>query len=357
MSASLAVAAPEQQATFIAARQGKAKAAIKSGSDFPGVIDAKELSAMPFSQVRWAVPGILPEGLTLLAGSPKIGKSWLALGMCIAVAAGGRAFGRVPCDPGRALYLALEDNPRRLKSRMEKLLAGGAAPPSLHLTCEWPRLGEGCEPELQRWLQHYPDTRLIVVDTMQRIRQTSGQFDRRSAYETDYGIGAALLPIAKEANCSIVLIHHTNRNERTEDALEKVSGTNGLAGGMDGVIVIRRDRGNADAFMYVTGRDVEREHDYAMRWDAQTAQWTIQGDAGDYRVSPGRTRVIELLRQHGPLLGKQLAELLNPGVKIEKDSKEWATTRQLLKRMREDGQVVQNEEGSFALPPSVHPHT
>jgi hypothetical protein len=97
----------------------------------PKTFTAAELLALELPEVRWTVPDILPEGITLMAGKPKLGKSWAALGLCIAVATGGVALGKVQVERGEALYLALEDNHRRLKKRLLKLLAGDATPEKL----------------------------------------------------------------------------------------------------------------------------------------------------------------------------------------------------------------------------------
>lgn len=90
---------------------------------------ADQLMAANFPEPKWAVPGILAEGVSLLAGPPKVGKSWLSLGLALAVAAGGQAFDSVPVQGGPVLYLALEDTPRRLQTRMGKLLGGRRHPP------------------------------------------------------------------------------------------------------------------------------------------------------------------------------------------------------------------------------------
>src|SRR5918995_4663655 len=120
-------------------------------------VRATELLAIEFPEPRWIVPGIIPEGTTILAGKPKMGKSWLALGTK-----------RV--ERGAVLYLALEDNPRRLQSRLKKLLAGGAAPEGLELATEWPRLGDGGLDALEAWLNTHPDARLVVIDTLAKFR-------------------------------------------------------------------------------------------------------------------------------------------------------------------------------------------
>ncbi len=110
---------------------------------FEGTFTAADLMREELPPVRWAVPGILPEGLSLLAGKPKLGKSWLALGLAVAKASGGVALGKIPVDQGEVLYLALEDNRRRLQNRLRKVLDGSPPPEGLHIATEWARVDEG----------------------------------------------------------------------------------------------------------------------------------------------------------------------------------------------------------------------
>jgi hypothetical protein len=110
-----------------------------------------------FPEPRFAVPGLVAEGLNLFAGGPKIGKSWLALGLGVAVASGGRALGSIPVDRGDVLYLALEDTPRRLQSRLRSVLQGQPAPDGLNFATEWRPMPEGGGDDLDAALAHRPD--------------------------------------------------------------------------------------------------------------------------------------------------------------------------------------------------------
>lgn len=120
--------------------------------------------------VRWVVPGMVPEGVALLAGKPKLGKSWLAMGLRVAVASGGVAFGNVRVEKGSALYLALEDKERRLQFRLKKILARTEVPDGLHYSVECPRLDEGGVEAVEGWLRSRPDARLVVIDNLAKIR-------------------------------------------------------------------------------------------------------------------------------------------------------------------------------------------
>ena len=133
-------------------------------------ITAEDLEQKDFPEIKWAVPNLLPEGLTILAGRPKRGKSWLGLGLALAVASGGKALGTIDVEKGNALYLALEDNERRLKNRLACLKEPSLKlPPQLHLVTNFLPLQMGGLQTLTDWLDKHPKTRLVVIDTLGRI--------------------------------------------------------------------------------------------------------------------------------------------------------------------------------------------
>src|SRR5215218_10782755 len=220
---------------------------LQSGDRFGPVriFSAAEIMAKELPPVRWVVPDILPEGVTFLAGKPKMGKSWMVLGLGIAVATGGVALGTKRVERGEVLCLALEDNKRRIQNRLTKLLAGRPAPASLHITTEWPRLDEGGADLLGDWLAIHPAARLVIVDTLAMFKpHASG---RRSAYDEDREAVAPLGPIAADHGVAILLVHHLRETE-SDDPLDMITGSVGLTGGVDGALVLKRQRGRADAF-------------------------------------------------------------------------------------------------------------
>jgi hypothetical protein len=298
---------------------------------------AVELLATDFPEPRFAVPGIFAEGLNLLVGSPKLGKSWLALNVAIAVASGGRALGKVPVELGEVLYLALEDGPRRLKKRLEMVLGADPAPEGLHFETEWPPLIDGGAEDLGAWLGMHPDTRFVVVDVIARLRSpVKSNADR---YLIDYMVAEEVKRVADQHSVAVVAVHHT-RKAAADDFIDSVSGTNGLAGAADSIVVLKRSRGQADAVLHVVGRDVE-EQELALNFDAHIGTWALLGDAEEWRMSETRRQIIEAIREAGPLQPKGIADALD----LPRD-----LVRQTVVRMAKDDQLI-NTAGTYSLPP------
>jgi len=307
----------------------------KRNSSPPRTFTAAELIATEFPEPRWVAEGILPEGLTILGGKPKMGKSWLTLELAVAATSGGYVLGTKPVTQCGALYLALEDTPRRLKSRLLSLLKGAPAPPGLHLHTEWPRLDKGGLEALDTWLNEHPDVRLVIVDTLQKVRPS--QTSSSGLYEQDYAVVSALKSLADQRGLSIIVVHHLRKAE-AEDPLEQLSGTTGLSGAADTIWILKRDRARADATLFVTGRDVD-EQELALKFDAQIGSWTLLGPAEDYRRSQERQRVLDVLRQASqPLSPKEISEAL--GAK-------GGNVRFLLYQLRNEGAVKQVGHGKY----------
>jgi hypothetical protein len=145
----------------------------RKADPFANAWTADRLMAEEFPAPRWAVPGLIPEGLTILAGAPKAGKSWLALNLALAIAGGTSVLGEIQVDAGEALYLALEDTPRRLQSRMSKILGDQPAPAGLTLLTEFPTLPSGGAEAVGGWLEARPNARLVVIDVFAKVRGTT----------------------------------------------------------------------------------------------------------------------------------------------------------------------------------------
>lgn len=312
---------------------------IRNGSrdshEFERTISACDLLALELPPVRWAVPDILPEGVTLLAGKPKLGKSWMAFGLSIAVANGGVALGTKPVERGDSLYLALEDNERRLQRRLRKMLVGSSAPERLHITTQWSRLDEGGVEALEGWLKAHPDARMIVIDTLAKIRpRQRGQ----NVYAEDYAALEKLLPLAAEHGVAILIVHHL-RKGGADDPMDEISGSTGLSGGVDGALVLKRDRGQGDAYLHVDGRDIEEPAELALTWNANTASWTLAGNADEFRLSKERSDVLRVVRDVDEPVGpKYVAEALD---------KKGGAVRELMSKMAKDGLLKTVEYGKY----------
>jgi hypothetical protein len=300
---------------------------------------ASDLLTMELPPPKWAVADLIPEGLALLAGKPKLGKSWLALHLAIAVATGGKALG-VDVEEGDVLYLALEDTPRRLQKRLKKLLrdTGGTLPRRLTLACAWPRQDNGGLVALDAWLAEHKGARLVVIDTWARFRPVGRGF-RSDAYQEDYAHAEQVKVLADRYQVGHLALHHCRKMPAT-DPLDEISGTLGLAGCADGALVLRRARGQHDACLFVTGRDVEEERELALCWHPERALWTAEGDAAAFRLSAERAALLDLLAKKGKLTPTKAAPLL--GKKVN-------AVQKLMWDMAQGGQLTALGRGYYEI--------
>jgi len=298
----------------------------------PSTISSLELSKKEFPELKWAVPDFIPEGITLLCGPPKVGKSFMVLDILYNIATGGKVFNEIPVTQGEALYLALEDSPRRLQEREKLIRKVADATPHLHYSTNWNRIGEGFEQNLEDWLDKHPDTRLVAVDTLAKIRSLNGR--GKESYLSDYSVGNALQHIAHKFNVALVVVHHT-RKAGADDPVDEASGTLGLTGSFDGVMILKKARGQCDGTLFVTGRDIEEENEWAMNWNPDTRIWEFLGDANVYKISGQRREILDLLINEGPMKPVDIARILK---------KDYQTIRQTLYRMLDGEQVGRNEK-------------
>jgi hypothetical protein len=302
---------------------------------------AEELNRMTFDPIKYVVPGYIVEGLTLFAGKPKLGKSWLLLHAAIAVARSGFTLGDVHCQEGDVLYCALEDNLRRLRSRLEKLMQTQVGwPKRLNFFCEMPRLAEGGLDQIREWLEQAECPRLVVIDTLAMVRMPNRK--DQSTYDADYSAVKDLRALAHQYNVAIVLVHHLRKAEG-DDVFDTISGTLGLTGCPDTIMVIRRDS-TSGTTLHARGRDLP-DIEKAVKFDLETCVWTVLGNAGTVRQSDQRATIVEAMTEAGdePLGPNQIAAIT--GMKS-------ANVRYLLGRMKSDGIVRKAARGKYTLHPS-----
>ncbi|WP_186374904.1 AAA family ATPase [Kocuria rosea] len=231
---------------------------------------ASWLTDQEFPPVEYVVPGVIPEGLTLLTAAPKIGKSWMVLGLGVAAATGGHAFGRIKVDRRPVLYLALEDGQRRLKSRL-RAIGVGQGPSDLIFMTSTPA---GAAVTISTFLERNSGRKpLIVLDTLGKVR---GVYSGNDAYGKDYNeMGALKELVDAHPGSSLIVVHHTKKAE-TVDFLDSVSGTQGLAGAADSILVLQRPRHGGSAVLHVTSRDAA-EGEYAVTFNGSNGTWSLDG--------------------------------------------------------------------------------
>jgi hypothetical protein len=299
-------------------------------------ISADKLAAMDLPPVKYIVQGYIAEGLTVLAGRPKVGKSWMALGLALAVASpDGHAFGSIPVEQGDVLYLALEDNKRRLKRRLNQMLPSGSVPDRLEITLSCPRLDRGGIEMIKRWIERHPSARLIVIDVFKKVRPEPR--DKDSLYDGDYRAIEPLKQLADERGIAIVVLHHT-RKMPADDPFDTVSGSTGLTGAADTVLVLAGDpRGGTT--LYGRGRDIE-EIETAVQFDRLYGSWTILGSASEVRLSDGRSEILGALRG--------TAEPMSPREIADVTGLSYDSVRQMLTRMSRSGEVERKKRGQYS---------
>ena len=302
-------------------------------------INAEDLLDMEFEPLKWAVDGFLPSGLSILAGGPKVGKSILALHLAVGVAIGGCVLGKIFVQQGDVLYMALEDNDRRLKERIihSNMFAGDERPSleRLTLVTKSPRQHEGGLNYIRWWLINHPEARLVIIDTLQMFRkQLSG---KGSMYSEDYDVVSEIKKLADEFDVPFLIIHHLKKAKEGEDWLNKISGSQGIAGAADSIFVLERARVDNGGILHRTGRDVE-EMNFAMTLDG--FGWVLQGEAEKFTMPEWKRQIIDYLKEHGSVTPATLATALNLNIN---------TAQQNLRRLVKDGELTKEGYGTYKL--------
>jgi AAA domain len=306
------------------------------------ISSANILKIEVFPAIKYAVKGYVVEGATILAGRPKIGKSWLALDWNITIARGGFCFGDIHCKQGEVLYLALEDNKRRLKSRLAKLLGEGEWPSSFEYATEWPCANEGGLDAIRAWIKSKKNARMVTVDVLETFRSRA-RGGKENQYAEDYKTIKALQDIAAEFNVAILIITHVRKGSDDGDPIDKISGTLGLSGGADSLLIL--DSNAAGMTLYGRGRDIE-EFTRAVRFNRETCRWDVIGEAADVQRSNERTKILETL--------KDATEAMTPiTISIETGLKR-GNVRRLLAKMVKDNEVIKCGAARYAHPDNAH---
>ena len=257
--------------------------------------------------------------------------------MCLAAAADRFVLGDIKPAQGDVLYLALEDSQRRLKKRLDKLWPRGDWPDRLTLTTEWKKADAGGLDDIAEWCDSVSNPVLIVVDTLEKLRPAAK--NNAAAYSTDYLAIEGLHKLAHARGIAIVVIHHVRKME-ADDPFDMVSGTNGLTGAADTILVLKRQAGSVT--LHARGRDIE-EKDTACRFDKATCRWTLLGDASEVHSSSERAAIVSALGSVGAE-GMHISEIM---AATERDNRN--SVDQLLHKMHREGELVRVKRGQYAL--------
>ena len=303
---------------------------------------AEQLQSAPYSPVPFLVDELIPEGLHILAGAPKIGKSWLALWLCLCVAQG-QPLWNFAVTQGEVLYLSLEDSYRRIQSRLFDLTED--APPTLHFAIMADTLKHGLEQQIEQFLTDHPATKLVVIDTLQRVRSAGGD---SNLYANDYQDVGLLKQLADRHHIAILLIHHL-RKLHDDDPMNMISGSTGLSGAADSAFVLQKNARSANAAsLHCTGRDIP-DRTLKLELGEEDRIWKLLADS---HTCTGASKIstLQLVHLFSALLSADSEYTGTPSAlsaKIDPDGKLGITPKKVtrlvlesLETLRENGILV-----------------
>ena len=243
-------------------------------------ISMTELYQNTYKSRSAIIEGVLYPGTYLLAGAPKIGKSFLVAQLAYHVSTGKELWG-YQVRQGTVLYLALEDEHRRLQERMYRMFGTDSSEKLFFATCA-KQIGNGLEDQLKKFMKEHPDTKLVILDTLQKIREVGNE---KNSYAKDYEIIGKLKQITDESGCCFLLVHHT-RKQQADDKFDMISGTNGLLGSADGAfMLVKEKRTDQTATLDVSGRDQKDQRIYLTR-DNERLIWELDHVEAEPWVEP-----------------------------------------------------------------------
>ncbi len=299
-------------------------------------VTLRDLQQMEFAPLRWIIDDIMPAGATLMAGKPKMGKSWFALNLGLAVALKYQALGRLATTYGEVLYLDLENTHRRMKKRVHDILGNQTLwPRNVSVFRAWPRGDEGVE-QFEDWMIMHPGTVLVVIDILQNFRPfASGS--SANQYEQDTLVMQSLSQFAGRHNIAVLVLHHT-RKAKADYVFDEIAGSTGLTGGTDTMLVLANDTDGA--MLHVKGRDIEKDHPKPLAWNDEECMWNIVEQ--QELLSDGKKQIFDLLADAGEPLG--LMEICRFLPDLNK-----ATVQSDLQRMVDSGILVRPKRGRYTI--------
>ncbi|OMC44098.1 hypothetical protein A5745_16820 [Mycobacterium sp. IS-2888] len=317
-------------------------------------INGAALDAEIFDPLHYQIDRLVPEGLGMLVAPPKKGKSFLVLDFGLAVADGTKALCSIPVTKRPVLYLALEDGKRRLQSRSRMLLEDDSIPDGIDFVTH-AKPAEAMMIIEAFMSEHHDEKPFVIVDTLAKVKRRKAPGEE--AYMVDYETGERLHKLTQIASGSTLLVVHHSRKAETTDFIDAASGTYGLVGSVDFILVLKRERLSDNAILSVTGRDVI-EGEYALRAD-RGFMWRLDGDdlkaaadaveqrRAEDKMSDRKYEVYEYVcNQADPVSPADVAQALA----LDGD-----TAGKYLRRLVADGVVVKAHRGKYMRNPRVVP--
>lgn len=247
------------------------------------VIDGETLMDTRLEPTKFCIDTLLPQGITILGGAPKIGKSWWVLDLCVRIAKEENLW-NMQTSKGTTLYLCLEDTLRRVQERLS--LITDDVPSNAFFATSAHTLAEGLCDEIRMFVKEHPDTVLVVIDTFQIVRNCGADI----SYGNDYNEIRLMKKLADELNLSLLLVHHL-RKQGDSDPLNKLSGTTGIVGAVDSVYVLDKSKRNENlATLICTGRDIEHRQ-LELRFSSKDYVWELVSDS---REQPEKLLPLEM---------------------------------------------------------------
>lgn len=268
------------------------------------------------------IDGILYPGTYVLAGAPKVGKSFLVAQIAYHISTGKELWGH-EVKSGTVLYLALEDDHKRLQSRLSRMF-GVETTDKLHLAINSKKLGDGLTEQLDDFIEKHPDTRLVIIDTLQKIREATTD---KYSYSGDYEIIGEIKKFADSKGICIILVHHT-RKQQASDVFEMISGTTGILGGADGAFILHKEnRTDTQAILDIVGRD-QSEQRIFLRKNEDTLVWDFEKSETEFHEAPSDPiieKVADFINSENPKwsgtateLGEQICPDIPPNALTKK---------------------------------------
>lgn len=330
---------PESSEDFLAGELRRS-AISKRGAVPPKLepIDARAIFNASYPDPVFVIRDLLLRGVTILAGRPKVGKSWLALQLSIAVAVDQkRVLGKLEvARPGRVLYCGLEESPARTKHRLQKFISHDTPLlENLRMVYRLKPLLAGGAAELDAELTFNP-AQLLVIDTLLAVVQPSG---KRDVMRTDYQEIRTLTELVEKHKVAILLVHHLRKVAASAYPLDAVAGTTGVTAPADSVWVLTREaKGNHK--LTVQGRDMEnREYELAFKTDDESFGWQVLAEGAECGMSQERRDILTVLGREGAQQPAAIARLLG--------NKNEVTVRRLLQGLVHDGLIRKQSNATY----------